>query len=424
MQACPAGTPTTVSGKVYTPAKTNADPLYNAVVYIPSAPVEPFSKGVTCDKCGNVSGKPIAAALSGPDGKFVLDDLPVGHDVPMVVQLGRWRRQVKIPEVKPCVDNPLPAELTRFARNQSEGDIPLIALVSSGYDPVECILRKIGIDDSEFTLPDKGGRVQVFVGTGANAGAGSTAGNALWNDPAKLKNYDMTLLPCLSTPEGLENPIDVIIGPGDPTSPTGDAARKNLVDYAGIGGRIFLTDLSYTWISQAPGPFGKAAKWYANAAEDEPIEEPLHVFIDTTFPKGDALATWLQDVKATTTKGELDISEPYHRSDAVVAPTQRWLYSQAPGTPTLQQLTFNAPVDAKPDDQCGRVFYSGFHIAHATGVLTDPDSEMGNGVAFPTECTPDPLTPQERVLEFMLFDLASCVQIDTAPPEPPPEIAR
>jgi len=91
-------------GTVRTPAKIAADPLYNAVVYVPAAAVEPFSTGVTCDQCGAVSGKPVAAALSGTDGKFTLRQLPSGHNVPLVLQLGRWRRQVRIPEIKACVD--------------------------------------------------------------------------------------------------------------------------------------------------------------------------------------------------------------------------------------------------------------------------------------------------------------------------------
>ena len=31
------------------------------------------------------------------------------------------------------------------------------------------------------------------------------------------------------------------------------------------------------------------------------------------------------------------------------------------------------------------------------------------GTVFPSECTMDPMTGQEKALEFMLFDLASCV---------------
>jgi hypothetical protein len=412
---CTGAAKTTVSGVVVTPAKINPDPLYNAVVYVPGAAVEPFSAGVTCDRCGNVSGRPIAATLSGHDGKFQLQgSIPVGRNVPLVIQLGRWRRQVTIPEVKECTDNPLPAELTRFPRNKSEGDIPLTALVTSTFDPVECILRKIGIDDSEFKLPGSDGRVHAFIGTGANVGAGTPTGTALWSDNAKLAAYDLVLLPRWSTPENLHAEMA-----------DGAIARKNLVDYAGRGGRVFLTDLSYTWISSADGAFGKTAHWYAHAADGNLKPDPLHVFIDTSFPKGEALAGWLQYVGATTKKGELEISEPYHRSDAVVAPTQRWLYSKSPMPATLQEFTFNTPVEAKPADQCGRVFYSSFHIANASNGLFGALPGEGNGSIFPAECDGEkPLTPQERVLEFMLFDLASCVQVDTDPPQPPSEIPR
>jgi hypothetical protein len=390
---CADGKRTTLSGTVRTPAKVDPDPLYNAVVYVPGAPLDPFSDGVTCDRCGNVSGKPLAAALSQSDGTFTLDDVPAGHDIPLVLQMGRWRRQVVLPEVVECQDNALPEELTRFPRNRSEGDIPRMAVVTSMYDPEECILRKIGIEDAEFTAPSETGRIHLYQGSGARGPSGTPQGSALWGDPATLARYDMVLLPCGSTPEFL-------------LSEDGDAARGALANYADIGGRVFTTDLSFTWITEDGSPFAQTANWVEFPNIDDPQPE-LASLVDTTFPKGQALAEWLNGIGATSTLGEIMLQETFRRSLTVNAPTQRWLYSTEPES--LQSFTFNTPIDVGAEQQCGRFAYSSFHIAGA----------QGSGSQFPEECDDAPLTPQERVLEFMLFDLASCVQIDTGKPKPP-----
>src|SRR5205085_494613 len=151
------------------------------------------------------SGKPIAATLTDTKGDFVLDNVPVGAAVPLVVQIGKWRRQITLPPMNACANNPVQdPNLLRLPRNQKEGNIPRIALTTGGYDRLECLLRKIGIEDGEFTAEGGAGRVNLYGGRGTlvspataqyapalNAGATFTPAVNLWGDPANLKKYDM-----------------------------------------------------------------------------------------------------------------------------------------------------------------------------------------------------------------------------------------
>jgi hypothetical protein len=396
---------TSISGIVHTPSKTDPDPLYNAIVYLPVGPLEPFVPGVSCDQCGTVTGHASATALTGPDGAFRIDGVKAGLGVPIVVQMGRWRRQAIIPEIKACQDNVLDAELTRFPRNHTEGDIPQIAITTGVADAIECVLRRIGIDEAEFTLPSGSGRVHLYHTTfidpdgttqvSSGMGPATPDASALWSDPANLKRYDMVLFAC----EGSEAK----------KSPT---ATQNIIDYTSAGGRVFATHFEYTWIAGAQAPFAGAAQWswQVDAGFFLPAD-PLEARVDTSFPKGAALLAWLKATGATDSSGVVEIGDPRYDVVAVVPPTQRWVYSVKP--PTLQHMTFNTPVGAADDKQCGRVVYSDFHVQTAsTAALNTGD--------FPSECKDVRFSPRERLLEFMLFDLASCVQNDGAPPVPPP----
>src|SRR5262249_10947769 len=121
---------TTVSGTVYDPSGTL--PLYNVVVYVPSEPLSPIAEGAACETCdGNFSGKPIAAALSDEAGKFSMDvsTLSVTKDVPVVIQVGKWRREITIPSITACADTPIDANLTRLPKSKAEGNLPKIAVV-------------------------------------------------------------------------------------------------------------------------------------------------------------------------------------------------------------------------------------------------------------------------------------------------------
>jgi hypothetical protein len=385
---CPNGGTTSVSGVVLAPTPAvygTPDPIFNAVVYVPNSKVEAFAPGVSCDRCGAaLSGTPLVSVLTGPDGKFKLTNIPTGANVPLVIQIGRWRRQLVIPQVAACADTALGADQTRLPRTKSEGDIPLMAMVTGDVDTLECVLLKIGIDQSEFTTPAGNGRVNIFTANGADVGQGTPMDTDVTGNPATLDNYDLALLACEGKPIRKDQAI-----------------QQNIIDFANKGGRVFDTHYEYTYLYDA-APFSMTANW--NVDQKHP-PDPLTGLIDTSFPKGQSFSQWLQLVGASTIPGQITINVSRHDLDAVVAPSQRWIYSTGPDT--IQHYTFNTPVGTAPEQQCGKVLFSDFHVN---------DIKSASGSTFPTECTPGPLTAQEKVLEFMLFDLSSCVQQDNKPP--------
>ena len=90
---------------------------------------------------------------------------------------------------------------------------------------------------------------------------------------------------------------------------------------------------------------------------------------------------------------------------------QQWIYGTDTqnSKPMVQYFSFNTPVGAQ---ECGRMVFSDVHVSAGAG--TD-----GGKAPFPSGCVSQDLSPQEQALEFMIFDLSSCVQPDTAPVEPP-----
>ncbi|MEO7038155.1 MAG: carboxypeptidase regulatory-like domain-containing protein [Polyangiaceae bacterium] len=413
--ACSAGVTTSVSGFVYDPA--GKVPLYNAVVYAPtSATLPPFMHTVQCERCTD----PVpaqAVALSDADGHFVLTDVPYGKNVKLVVQVGKWRRLTTIPSIQPCQDNPLTnKDLTRLPRTQAEGDIPKIALSTGHSDALECLLRKIGIDDSEFTTDAGAGRVNLFVGCidsdgtefptnqfSDGLGGGSfPSTNALF-DSNKLSDYDAVIFSC----EG--HKCDTI-------QTATNIAKLNV--YEDSGGRVFLDHDHYNWLNHANAPIEKAATF--SSSPDVP--SPLATKINTTnFPKGEAFADWLLSVHASATRGALDIYGAKTSSTSLDPNrAQSWIYSDPPGPVGFFYFTIGTPVAAQDNTPaptaCGRVVFTDLHVS-TQGVSADFSRETA---PFPTGCVSTDLSPQEKALEFMLFDLTSCVQKEDAMPMPPP----
>jgi hypothetical protein len=380
---CPSPATTSISGKVFAPNGT--DPLFNALVYVPNAPVTPFAATVTCDTCGaQASGSPLVTAVTAVDGTFTLKNVPVGTNIPLVIQLGRWRRQLTVPMTTACVDTPVDQTATRMPRNKGEGDIPLMAFATGSLDALECVMRKVGIDDAEFTKPAGGGRMHIYTGSGspgANAGPNTPNEGTLVGSASLLSKYDIVLFPC----QGGEYPKSA-------------AALQNLINYTSAGGRVFATHYSYVWFNQTP-PFNGTAAWAPNGSVSQ---DPQIGFIDTTFPKGNVLAQWLQIVGASTQFGQIQLKNLRKDTNSVTPPSQLWIHLNDPSYGNVpMHFTFNTPVGAPAAQQCGRVVYDDYHV----------EEPFGSG-AFPSECTPGVMTPQEKLLEFMLFDLASCVTPD------------
>src|SRR4051794_246857 len=151
--SCPNGSPTSLTGTVYAPNGTL--PLYNALVFVPSGPLPEIPPSLTCDRCGDSASAARATVAAHTDalGHFTLASPPVGKDVPLVVQVGKWRRQVILPEVKACQENALTdPELTRLPKNRSEGNLPRIAMTTGACDNLICQVSKIGIDPSEWGI--------------------------------------------------------------------------------------------------------------------------------------------------------------------------------------------------------------------------------------------------------------------------------
>jgi hypothetical protein len=398
---CPEGGSTTVSGTVYIPS--GELPVYNAAVYVPDADLKPLTQGVSCN-C-EVSGEPIASTLTDAAGHFVLSNVPVGDDIPIVVQVGDWRREFNVGTVAACAEKVIPDQTFRLPAKKSEGDIPRIAVATGQLDALECLVRKLGVDESEFTNPIDGGRVALFNGEYAtesyvpelNAGGLFRPAEALYYDLASLSEFDIVLLSC-NGPREIE-PESLLA----------------MADYLNAGGRVFASHFQSVWFEDGPAPFPELAQY--DSQED--LRQVTGQVI-TSFPKGQAMAEWLVNAGAADQQGQLQINGAQH--NIVVenpAYAQRWIETQEP-VQTVQYLSANTPLGAPDEQQCGRLVLSDIHVSEGgTG-----DDISHRSLPFPQGCQSTSWSPQEAALAFMLFDISGCIVPDDQAPVAPPTVIR
>jgi hypothetical protein len=403
---CSNSTGTTVSGTVFDPAGKN--PLYGIVVYIPSVPPGLLPPGAGCYSCASLyqSGMPIAYAVTDAGGKFTLSGVPDGANIPLVVQVGKWRMQYTLPSVSKCTDNPATmatgGKALRLPRNHAEGDIPNIAIATGGADSLECLLRRIGVDAAEYG-PGAGGagRIHIFVGDGGSdtTPPAPVASQALWATNPDLLPYDITLLTC----EAHE---------------TTGMNQQALFDYAKIGGRVFASHFHYAWFDTGPFAAYNLARWTPMTQDIGDINAIVETTLPngSAFPRGAAMKQWLTNVGALPT-GELHIVQARHNADVTAAntPSTPWIVAdpmtgmRAAGA--TQYFSFDTPFNTDPLEQCGRVVYSDLHVGAASMDYnnTNPNGMIPRGSIVPSGCANNALSAQEDALEFMLFDLSGCI---------------
>jgi hypothetical protein len=397
---CDGRPKTTVKGTIYDPG--GKLPLYNVMVYVPNAPLDPIVEGVTCDKCGTIaSGQPVASALSDAAGNFTMQNVPVGTNIPVVIQTGKWRRQITLPMVRACQDNVFSGtETFRLPKNQSEGHLPKIAMTRGKADSLECLMRRIGISDSEFTNPEGSGRINIYYetggGTGYDAGGTFPPVSTLFNQTV-LNKYDMMVISCHGeSARSRAQPL----------------AEKQIVkNFVDAGGRVFASHFSFGYFRGVPNttdaknfqptPWPLLAEWDGNP--DAPYS------IDTSFAKGAAFADWLVTVGASPARGTIMMTGVEGPAMSLYPGfgSQRWIYTSG-GVP---YFSVPMPVEraATPAEQCGRFVNTGIHVVSG-----------GNGGPFPSQCGTAALTPQEKAWEFLIFELSACAIPDNTTPTPPP----
>jgi hypothetical protein len=155
--------------------------------------------------------------------------------------------------------------------------------------------------------------------------------------------------------------------------------------------------------------------------------------LDTSFPKGKALADWLAALNPAAAYGTVSIDVVFDNvSAANPATTQVWargdqtIFGMSSNKIHPRFITINTPVGVAADQQCGKAVHLDAHIIHPGGIGGPSGSMTGTDIVdsnYPDDCK-HPISPGEETFSFFFFDLASCIQKEDAPPAPPPPDPR
>ncbi|HEX4419038.1 MAG TPA: hypothetical protein VH165_14100 [Kofleriaceae bacterium] len=410
---------TAISGTVFAPNGTL--PLYGINVYVPATDPGTFTAGATCSRCADgLPGNPVVQTISDERGNFELIGVPSGDNIPLVITSGKWRKTIVIPHVDDCTEHAMTPAETSLPRTRAEGDMPEIAITTGGADSLECLVRKLGVADQEITTDQGGGRVHLYHSNGGKSqfvtgypgGSGQVFSEAqtLWTNLDQMKKYDLVFFSC----EGAQYPDN-----------KPQAAIDTVKAYADFGGRVFATHWHNLWLegsveehdqgmTQKPPASWTSLGTWTNRDPSELNANSSAVIDEMSNPKGQSFASWMLANGGSTTRDTIALQNQPPDPDTKevlstgrtslastdLTQTERWVYLPDQGGGT-QNFQFTTPIEVDSDQRCGKFVFSDMHVSGTTG---DGD--------YPDSCgTSTDMTPQEKALAFMFFDIASCVGI-------------
>jgi hypothetical protein len=392
-----------VSGVVTAP--NGEDPVPGAVVYVTATRPTAQADGVSCDNCDLPPGVR-AFSVSDVRGRWAfVRGINASGPMFLVVQKGRFRKITPI-DVTACAPRVFANADTRLPGTRAEGEIPSI-LVASGttaaqadrpstgdwtYDDIGRVIRRIGITEFDRAEPCRQATNSTNVTTAA------CPFGSILADPMRLRRYNVIVAPCGAL--GFNHSWQIL------DTAANRVIATNVRDWLRQGGRLYTSDTAYGLLARS----APTLVTFAGGTTLTQGRDPANIGVGASPPNGrtytgrvtdDAMRMWLADRGSVAMDGSIQLSgfiSPWVAIDSVPMSTRtvvdadvEWFTSMAGVTMPAGRRPLTISADVREGGGCGRVVYSSY--------------EVDNRNSSPTA----PLTAQERVLEYMFFELGGCL---------------
>ena len=366
--------PTSLSGVALAPNGT--DPISQAEIAVFDHQPVPLPTGVYCTTCNStVTDTPLAVITSGTNGAFSLslDDVPRSATLYVTFRKAMFRRILVNQAITACADNPLTAAQSSLPGTSAQGDLPRIAVSSGASDHLEKVLNAMGV--TQFDC------VKGSTSSHDTCTSPTTLGQLL-TDPTTMNEYAMIFIAC--------QPADAF----EPHTP--GATTQNLASWAGDGGKLVVTDDSYDFVEQT-WPDAIRFEGSVPAMGVPQVWNVGEVGIPTSSLTGTVtdgnLASWLGlfpgAINANNQVDLVGFLSDWGVQATVAASTTSIVHGVAAWDGGSGDVPLTSEFQV---NNCGRVIYSSYHTSNSGTAGT--------------------LLPQERILEYLMFEVGSCVTIE------------